>query len=341
MKPQIQLRQSETGLVSFIVTMVLMIVITLIVIGFAQVSRREQRQALDRQLSTQAFYAAESGINAAESAIKAGYTGDKTECGPNTAPEPLSGSTEVGSSLVKYTCLLIDQSPPDLQYASVDTNKLTTAEMKFKNSDGSDASATYLKIYWEPKSGDATFAGAYPEFPINGSFSMLHVAITDLVGGLSRSSLDNNTYTTYLYPQGPGGGGVITLASGATNQGTIAEGNCIAIPPRKPQYCLIRINLPAATQLIFLRLNAIYNDAHVTVEAYDASDKVLDIKGAQVLIDSTGKANDVLRRVQVRLPVHTSEKPPFAVSSLTGICKVLQVAPAYGSLASSSLECQP
>ena len=46
-----------------------MIVMSLIVLGFAQISRRNQRESLDRQLSTQAFYAAESGVNDARELI--------------------------------------------------------------------------------------------------------------------------------------------------------------------------------------------------------------------------------------------------------------------------------
>ena len=57
-------------MVAILVTMNLMIVISLIVLGFAQISRRNQRQSLDRQLSTQAFYAAETAVNDAADLIK-------------------------------------------------------------------------------------------------------------------------------------------------------------------------------------------------------------------------------------------------------------------------------
>jgi hypothetical protein len=53
----------EGGFVSIIVCMIIMTILSLITIGFAQIMAREQRQALDRQLSSQAFYAAESGVN--------------------------------------------------------------------------------------------------------------------------------------------------------------------------------------------------------------------------------------------------------------------------------------
>src|SRR5689334_20404193 len=75
----------QAGMVAIMVMLILMLVISLIVLGFAQISRRNQRQSLDRQLSTQAFYAAETGINDAAEIIKnalaAGTTAaDKPDC---------------------------------------------------------------------------------------------------------------------------------------------------------------------------------------------------------------------------------------------------------------------
>ncbi|HET6924792.1 MAG TPA: pilus assembly PilX N-terminal domain-containing protein, partial [Candidatus Saccharimonadales bacterium] len=69
MNKQQSIRGDERGMVSIMVTLVMIIVITLIVIGFAQVVRRNQRETLDRQLSTQAYYAAETGINDAYKAM--------------------------------------------------------------------------------------------------------------------------------------------------------------------------------------------------------------------------------------------------------------------------------
>src|SRR5690349_5561347 len=60
----------QSGMASIVITMVTMVVISLIVIGFATISRREQRQSLDQLLSSQAFYAAESGIEDATAIIK-------------------------------------------------------------------------------------------------------------------------------------------------------------------------------------------------------------------------------------------------------------------------------
>jgi hypothetical protein len=57
------LNNDQSGLASIFITMILMLVITLIVLGFAAIANRDQKNSLDSQLSTQAFYAAETGIN--------------------------------------------------------------------------------------------------------------------------------------------------------------------------------------------------------------------------------------------------------------------------------------
>jgi Tfp pilus assembly protein PilX len=117
-----QLRQS--GVASLMVTMVMMIVISLIVLGFAQISRREQTNSLNRQLSTQAFYAAETGINDAQNAINAAAAN-------GTAITPKTGCTDNGNSTsiyygkinyivnsaqgVTYTCLLVSTQVSQLQ----------------------------------------------------------------------------------------------------------------------------------------------------------------------------------------------------------------------------------
>lgn len=60
MKP---IKSDERGVVAIIVAVLLMTVLSLIVLATSQNSTREQRETIDRQLSDQAFYNAETGIN--------------------------------------------------------------------------------------------------------------------------------------------------------------------------------------------------------------------------------------------------------------------------------------
>ena len=107
----------ETGLVAIVVSMLIMIIMSLTVFGFTKIMQREQRQAVDKQLSTQAFYAAESGINDAvakihdPAVIAAGGLQDKKKCDTSsnvvTNPSGLVGAIDATNN-VGYTCLLID-----------------------------------------------------------------------------------------------------------------------------------------------------------------------------------------------------------------------------------------
>jgi hypothetical protein len=62
-----------------------------------------------------------------------------------------------------------------------------------------------------------------------------------------------------------------------------------------------------------------YSNASLNVRANNGT--VL-LSGAQALVDATGKAQDVVRRVQVHIPLGGNQyAPDFGVQSATGICK--------------------
>src|SRR5688500_17746685 len=120
-------KNQQSGFVAIIVTMIIMVVLILITTGFMRIIGREQRQDLDRQLSSQAFYAAETGINNAARALTDPATPlmvDKNECGPSSTP-PLSLHFPAGSNVVdassgiEYTCLTIDRTPRSLEYSAL------------------------------------------------------------------------------------------------------------------------------------------------------------------------------------------------------------------------------
>jgi hypothetical protein len=81
----------------------------------------------------------------------------------------------------------------------------------------------------------------------------------------------------------------------------------------------------------------------MSVQAEDASGDKQEFKEGQYVIDSTGRANDVYRRIQVALPFYeiTGETPGYAASrgaltSASSICKRLRGIP--GSSGSSTID---
>src|SRR5437762_1324315 len=92
--PNFHHKNKDRGVASIIVTFMFLLVISLIVVAYGRIIRREQQQSLDRQLSTAAFYAAESGINvtvkylgdpATNSALRTALS-NKSSCNPISDP---------------------------------------------------------------------------------------------------------------------------------------------------------------------------------------------------------------------------------------------------------------
>ena len=69
---------NEAGFIAIFSVLVIMGILTLLTIGFSNVTRQAQKRALDDHLNTHAFYAAESGINIAKSKPLV----DKPDCEP-------------------------------------------------------------------------------------------------------------------------------------------------------------------------------------------------------------------------------------------------------------------
>lgn len=63
----------------------------------------------------------------------------------------------------------------------------------------------------------------------------------------------------------------------------------------------ITVSVTPGSSFDYLRLNTIYANATVRITLYDAGGNIVDFNGVQPTVDSTGRANDVYRRVLSRL----------------------------------------
>lgn len=362
---------NQQGFASIVIAIILVLVLSLITVGFAQLMRQNQTQATDKQLNSQAYYAAESGINVAEQAINAGFSANKTDCAPYTpagstplpadtlsatvAQEYLENNTvgtppgTVGSTGASYPCLLIDPAPTTIQFGSIPTNQSDVLEMTGVASDGTTPDSIHtILISWQKSGTDKLPAfrpGGSTSFPPVTSWGstegVLHIAFTPLQNSsdVNRKSLANLTDNFFLYPAA--GTSVATAtyapyssAGDVENGGSIVSGNCSSghnsyNGQPTAYYCATAITFPGGEANIILDLRSVYNNSNVTITAYDANNTQLRIKNAQYLIDSTGKAQGELKRIQVRLPAANNYPEPFGVE--TGICKQLSIYPSGGA----------
>ena len=330
-------KTDENGLVAIIIATVIMVIMSLVTLGFARVMQREQRQALDKSLSTQAFYAAESGINDAIAAVHATPTlADKTTCDATVAP--FNGTIDTANN-ANYSCLLISQKVQTLEYTqkSIKTSDSTIVPIKGAN----DEDISKLTVSW----GDDSIAS--PGFktcttlnlPPRGNLASqwgktspgilkLDVVPVGNNGAASRAGLISNAMTVYLYPGDGCGTSSIDYASYiGTNAGQLVAVSCTA--GAKPHSCTVDIT-GLGGKYYYLRMRSIYDASDLSISMFSATAQLF-IKGAQVKIDSTGKVADIIRRVQVRAPVNQAyEIPDDALETGGSVCKLLSVVPAVG-----------
>lgn len=317
------------------VTLILMIVISLLVLGFAQISRRNQRQALDRQLSTQAFYAAETGVNDVAQLIESAAPGttipEKKQC--ETSGDPFYGTLNpvVGSpeDEVQYTCVLVDPTPNSLEYRGVGTTGRVLPVVAESGTIGS------IKLTWTPVPGDDDDPPPTQECPTSASVSsstafsstsgwacgygLLRFDLVPTSGSLSLNGLQDTMMTTFAVPVRSGGSSTITYSGGPANSrvGVACNNNS----------CSLTVNLSPAGTRYHMRVLSLYKELPtLTIEAFagtNASGSIVSLREAQILVDSTGKAQDVLRRIQVRLPLNSSPNllSDYAIQSTEAICK--------------------
>jgi Tfp pilus assembly protein PilX len=361
------LQQDERGFASLIVGIIMVIILALMTVGFAELMRNELNQVTNRQLSSQAYYAAESGINDAIAAVQNGYTQistakAKTGCPALQPGDPdysvfgkYLGNQSVGAdNNSEWTCLLINPNPSALDYNPIDTQTPTIFVATAQNHNSGEASGVgTIDFYWQDASGNSTFQSingatdnqAYP--PSDGSANswkgtgVLRAAITPLPNngvGMSRTDLTNNTFTAFLYPADPSHStqqSTFYQAAGIGSHGATGitvDGNCST--DHTPRFCHGRITvnsgqIAGANDPILFVLRSIYSKTNVEITATsgaNGSGDPVDFIGVQTVIDATGRAQDVLKRLQVRIPQQKTNLPypGFAANGTASICKQLR-----------------
>jgi hypothetical protein len=298
---------------------------------------REQRQALDRQLNTQAFYAAETGVADAAKAIRSGqFSAGKPDCAPVTATLLDDAHYKIDAAGgVEYTCVLIKNDLPSAEFSSLDPSKPAIMNPH------TTTPVSKIALSWQDEGGSTAFATTFPNFPNLTSWGswpgVVQLSITPLNGAINHDSLRDNTFHVFLYPT-TGGSGSVSYTTNAANQGSIVGGQCnTTISPTHPRHCKVVISgLPAGTTDLLIRAQPLYKAIAATLETFDSSNNVVTMQNVQSQVDVTGKANDVFRRIQVRIPSRNQyDYSAFALQSGLSICKRTLVQPTNATVDTS------
>lgn len=237
-------RKSQEGMASIVVVSILVIVLTLISIGFTRLINRSLTNSANRQFSSASTYAAQSAINDV-----AAYLKQYVATNPPPAPQPKSdtcngagsliGNTAskgpfyndsnlAGNSTTQYTCLLLNPTPADLVYQRIASNRSQVVKLTTSAFPGS---LDKVMVSWQP-SCDPNSNGSCPTgFPLSSSslnnvtnwndpssgickdttganascIPLLKLTLYPIPASASLTNLQANSKTVFLYPQSPSG----------------------------------------------------------------------------------------------------------------------------------------
>lgn len=160
---------------------------------------------------------------------------------------------------------------------------------------------------------------------------------------------DSNTNSVYLYPTSGVGAtaadftALDTRANSATDEpdadnatDTAHPINCLSNISSGGYACSMSLKLPnpinGGSRTAFLRLTPFYNAANVQVVLSNGvpnatGNNIVKFKNVEPIIDSTGRANDVFRRVESRVNLYNTDFPyPDATIDITNnFCKTFAV----------------
>ena len=320
-----KLRKNEKGVISIIVTMVFIIVVGLIVLGFSEISRNQSRQTLDNQLSTASYYAAQSGINTILNNIIGGGASSWNSC--NNTPGITFNSNS--GSLIK--CATWTNSVSSLIWDDVSVNKSQTAYIPLTGS-------YTLNIKWNNLGNNASTVSS----TCNGNFydaitylkncpeaGVLRLNVSSGLGSCnsapdSRICLNNNTQTYFLIPKT----GIVPGSPATFNP----SGKAIKFNSSDLSFSILCTNSNPCT---WINMRSLYSDSSVAITAKDSSGSSLQFVDSQAQIDVTAVTNSVARRVVAQANIAKNmpdSSSDFSIVSTKSLCKNVEVSDTSGSV---------
>lgn len=338
------------GLASIVVVFILIVVLSLISIGFTKIIQRGTQSSVNSQQAAAATAAAQSVFKPVANFIQnnAATPLDSSNCTNNFST--LSLSQSLGGS-TKFSCLLVDKTPPNLQYQKLTAYKSLVVKLQ----DSTDAPITKLMFSWQatgskknlvaPASPIKLYDETYWTNSSNNYESMLRVSIYPIFSGdtnFNTTKAAGNTKTFFLYPQTGASGtvhqihysdpsGLVGINCGAKDtpaggpfNGSTDNYNCSAIFD----------SLPGASSF-YAQITPIYNQTNVQIRANTSSGEIVKFKDAQALVDVTANSGGASKRLQARVDISNgttilpddNAMADNALRSAAALCKRLVVTP--------------
>jgi hypothetical protein len=164
-------------------------------------------------------------------------------------------------------------------------------------------------------------------------------------GSFKRNNVNDRTRSVFLVPSAVGTSENIAISSSVADplphdfdqsKSPVQAIQCKDTPATVPvgtYACAATISLPDDPGLrgnnnqYYLRVTPLYGSSHFRVQMQNDDGTVVNFSEVQPIVDATGRASDVFRRVQARVRLDSvGGLPEYAVESANDICKNMQVA---------------
>ena len=353
-------KKQSKGAVSIFVVITTALLITVVTISFTRLMLRDQQRASDTDLSQSAYDAALAGVEDAKRALvrfkqlpssNSLSTLDLSECnaisqiltGDSSGAEVVIGQSDLNQA---YTCVKIDALTDDfIGSARADRTQLVPLS--------SAGQFDRVKIEWFnrddiPENGviDVPANGSSTDLPRSSAWlenrpPILETQLIQTDSSFNLSQFDDtaggrsNTNTLFLYPKQLASSPVRSFMDDSRRNAASSpsEARCQTSLLSELYSCSVTIQVPApiagsagSRSNAYLRIVPRYNATHFRVTMLNGSNPV-QFDGVQPAVDSTGRANDLFRRVSARIEAgaDTTAYPDAAVDVRGNFCKTFMV----------------
>ncbi len=352
----------EHGAVSIFIVIFTALLVTVVTASFIQLMLRNQEQATNTDLAQSAYDSALAGVEDAkralvrleqcyadgstscEDAIEAALNSDSCESlgqGGAGVTTFVDGEVQVGGTELNqaYSCVKVQLDTESVEDDLMADNDTHVVPLR------SESSFNQVRLSWFTAADLA--AGAQPTFDVppsdltpatNWPATQPSVVRAQLIqfeaGNLRLSDFDDkntpNAKTRFLYPsETPAGVTSTNFGSdrrrATTSRNAPVDTRCQANFTTTEYLCSVVMTLPGVpNREAYLQLASYYNDTHYKVELLNNGSPVL-FDNVQPIVDATGRASDLFRRVKARVSVTGAgsalQFPDAALSLRGSLCK--------------------
>ncbi len=267
----------------------------------------------------------------------------------NTVQAALYGNTKLQEQMVRknasdsaadamdqaYTCVTINKAPMDYLGS---LNKDQTAVVPISSS----SPITSVEVRWynaADRTNDADMTLGYPSYGSPANITLprvwrasnpiytnvppmmrFQVASSDAALSGNQDQMRNAPGAAFLFPT-TSNFSETTLSSRVTPSAPVLTKCSIQLAPGG-YACSMKVNLPAPTSSTYVALTPLYGRTNFQLYAYNAAGQQISFGSAQIEVDSTGRANNLFRRILTRVEIGGDVSYPNAALSVdNNVCK--------------------